>query len=737
MLEERGSEMAACAALRAGDPERVGRYRIVGRLGRGGMGQVYLGLLPSGRAAAVKVVRSALADDPEFRRRFAREVAAARQVTGIFTAAVVDADPEGTPAWLATEYVPGMSLDAAVDAHGAWPEPSVLALGAALAEALDAIHGTGLVHRDLKPSNVLLAADGPRVIDFGISRAAESTKLTETGAVIGTPGFISPEQLVDDRVSAASDVFALGAVLAYMATGTRPFGTGNAQALNYRVVHAEPALTGLPPVVADVVARCLAKDPGQRPTMPRLMEELGRASGIERADGFFTEADWLPEPVAEEIARAQATPLPTPSPTTSTTSGGQTTVVAVPTTVATAPPPASSGAHPPPSDSAPGGGKRRLTRGRVLTGLVVIAVLALVCTTALLSGRLSGGDGQGDDASSGAPARKEPTRKEPVRKELWSYALDGQMELSTVADGTVYVDNSEDSLYALDADTGDELWHRHRAEATLFLLGASDGMAFYGDKDHMYALDADSGEEVWKVEDGGVHATPTKVGDTIYVTYGAFLAALKSDTGEVIWKKKYDGSLRQGATVADGVVYPVSGAEGDALYAVDARTGDDLWRFNAGSDIASSPAVADGTVYVGTKDGTLHAVDSDSGQEAWKRAFDGKLWDPAVANGAGDPIVADGVVYFENDGYVCAFAADTGKPLWRHKPGLADVELVSVAGGTVQFTDGEDGSRALYALDADTGKRLWKGEPGENPTVVGGTLYYEDAGRLHASRPRD
>ncbi|MDW6063609.1 serine/threonine-protein kinase [Streptomyces sp. FXJ1.4098] len=184
--------MGAIAPLEAGDPERVGRYRIVGRLGRGGMGQVYLGRSPGGRAVAVKVVRAELADDPDFRRRFVREVAAARQVTGFFTAAVVDADPEGMPPWLATEYVPGMSLDAAVAAHGAWQESSVLALGAALAEALEAVHGADVVHRDLKPSNVLLAADGPRLIDFGISLASEATKLTLTGAMVGTPGFMSP-----------------------------------------------------------------------------------------------------------------------------------------------------------------------------------------------------------------------------------------------------------------------------------------------------------------------------------------------------------------------------------------------------------------------------------------------------------------------------------------------------------------------------------------------------------------
>ncbi|XIE80968.1 serine/threonine-protein kinase [Streptomyces sp. SBR177] len=200
----------------------MGRYRILARLGAGGMGRVYLGRSTSGRMVAVKVVRAELSEDPDFLRRFAREVEAARRVTGFFTAAVVDADPEGSPAWLATAYVPGLALDAAVQAHGAWPRRSLHHLGAGLVEALEAIHGTGLIHRDLKPSNVLLATDGPRVIDFGISLATESSVLTQTGMVIGTPGYMSPEQVTGHRIGPASDVFSLGAVLAFAGTGKSP-----------------------------------------------------------------------------------------------------------------------------------------------------------------------------------------------------------------------------------------------------------------------------------------------------------------------------------------------------------------------------------------------------------------------------------------------------------------------------------------------------------------------------------
>ncbi|MCP9971943.1 serine/threonine-protein kinase [Actinomadura madurae] len=304
--------MNGVAPVRAGDPGRLGRYRIVGRLGGGGMGTVFLALSPGGRAVAVKAVRAELVEDPGFRRRFVREVEAARQVSGFFTAAVVDADPEGRPPWLATEYVPGVSLEAAAAAHGAWPEGTVLALGAALAEALESVHAAGVVHRDLKPSNVLLAADGPRVIDFGIARAAEATELTETGMVIGTPGFIAPEQLVADEVTAAGDVFALGAVLVFAVTGTGPFGAGHADALNYRVVHEEPELTGVPTALADVAARCLARDPARRPTVPDLVGELSRMAGTGQAAGFFTEAGWLPAPVAADVLRIRSAPLPPP-----------------------------------------------------------------------------------------------------------------------------------------------------------------------------------------------------------------------------------------------------------------------------------------------------------------------------------------------------------------------------------------------------------------------------------------
>jgi eukaryotic-like serine/threonine-protein kinase len=277
----------AVRELQPGDPQAIGPYRLVGQLGQGGMGRVYLGVSPGGRPVAVKAIRAELAADPQFRTRFGREVAAARRVSGVFTAQVVDADVDGPVAWMATAYVPGPSLADAVESHGPLPEASLLALAAGLAESLSAIHAAGVVHRDLKPSNVLLAEDGPRVIDFGISRAAaEATVLTQTGMVVGSPGFMSPEQAMGNEVGPPSDVFNLGAVLAFAATGEGPFGTGTTAALLYRVAHGTPNLDRVPPGVRRLIEDCLDKDPSQRPTAGGLLAEVGALQPAE---------DWLPD----------------------------------------------------------------------------------------------------------------------------------------------------------------------------------------------------------------------------------------------------------------------------------------------------------------------------------------------------------------------------------------------------------------------------------------------------------
>ncbi|WP_380558131.1 protein kinase domain-containing protein [Streptacidiphilus alkalitolerans] len=290
-------------ALEADDPQQVGGYRLLARLGAGGMGRVYLARSRGGRRVALKVIRAELADDPDFRARFAREVASARAVGGAFTVAVLDADAQAETPWLATEYVAGPSLSEAVREHGPLPADSVRALAAGLAEALVAIHRAGVIHRDLKPSNVLLASDGPRVIDFGISRAVEATELTRTGVIVGSPGFMSPEQIEGHQVTPATDVFSLGAVLAFAASGAGPFGEGSAPSLLYRVVHSEPRLDAVPEELRGLVGSCLAKDPVSRPGPDALLDRLEAEEGEE--PHAPTEM-WLPAGLTGMIARVEA-----------------------------------------------------------------------------------------------------------------------------------------------------------------------------------------------------------------------------------------------------------------------------------------------------------------------------------------------------------------------------------------------------------------------------------------------
>lgn len=295
--------------LQADDPSVVAGYRFAARLGAGGMGRVYLSHTRGGRPVAIKVVRPELADDPGFRRRFGREIEAARRVRGAYTAELIDADANGVPPWLATLYVPGPSLTEAVARRGPLPVPAVLWLMAGVAEALQAIHAEGIVHRDLKPSNVLLAADGPRVIDFGIALAADATSYTATGDTIGTPFYMAPEQASGDEVTAAADVFALGQTAAFAVLGRPLYGDGSAVNVLYRIVHSEPDLSVLPESLRPLFARCLAADPAERISPAEVVEWCRQRLGAEAGGG---PAVW------KEITGPEAespVPAPVPEPT--------------------------------------------------------------------------------------------------------------------------------------------------------------------------------------------------------------------------------------------------------------------------------------------------------------------------------------------------------------------------------------------------------------------------------------
>ncbi|MEU4655742.1 serine/threonine-protein kinase [Streptomyces sp. NPDC023723] len=340
--------------LAAGDPHRVGDYRLLARLGAGGMGRVYLARSDRGRTVAVKLVHAELARQDEFRARFRQEVAAARRVGGYWTAPVLDADTEAAVPWVATGYVAGPSLQRVIGHdHGALPERSVRILGAGLAHALQDIHAAGIVHRDLKPSNVLITIDGPRVIDFGIARALEAgtaAGLTHTGALVGSPGFMAPEQIRGEPLTPACDVFCLGSVLAYAATGTLPFGTADSgvHALMFRIAQEEPDLTGVPEGIADLVGACLRKDPAARPALGTVLARTGAQDTV--ADGRSRDP-WLPGALVAQLGRHAVRLLEAEEPVGEPAgeTAGETAGAGAPASSSSPVPPAGSGPSPGPS----------------------------------------------------------------------------------------------------------------------------------------------------------------------------------------------------------------------------------------------------------------------------------------------------------------------------------------------------------------------------------------------------
>lgn len=321
----------AMMRLRREDPRVVGSFRLHRRLGAGGMGVVYLGSDRRGQRVALKVIRPDLAEDQEFRSRFAREVSAARRIRGGCTARLVAADLEADRPWFATQYVPGPSLHDKVTEEGPLSAADVAAVGAALSEGLVAVHEAGVVHRDLKPSNILLSPKGPRIIDFGIAWATGASTLTHVGTAVGSPGFLAPEQVRGAAVTPATDVFALGATLAYAATQDSPFGQGSSEVMLYRVVHEEPHLHGVPDALAPLVRACLAKDPEERPSTLQLSLRLKEIAAREahgmadvRPPAPRTDPDRPTGRLAEQYVeqRTQRRPGATPPPRTGGTNGG-------------------------------------------------------------------------------------------------------------------------------------------------------------------------------------------------------------------------------------------------------------------------------------------------------------------------------------------------------------------------------------------------------------------------------
>jgi serine/threonine protein kinase/outer membrane protein assembly factor BamB len=701
-------------ALAADDPRMIGDFRLQSRLGAGGMGRVYLGFSPAGRAVAVKVIHPHLARDPSYAARFRREVAAAQAVNAVYATPVVAAGPDDTPPWLATAFVPAPSLQDVVSNNGPLPQDAVWKLAAGLAEALRAIHAGGLVHRDLKPGNVLLAADGPRLIDFGIARVVDGTRLTATDGVLGTPAYMSPEQAKGESVDPPSDIFSLGGVVYFAATGQAPFGGGIPAALLYRIVFDEPNLDGLPPRLRSLVAACLDKNPVTRPTPAQLATALMPAMPTGDQVTPSRLAFW-PEPVERFIndyrARLDQGAAPRPqAPAGWPTAGGW--PPAGPTAVGMAP-----GGQPPgpPQFGAttmqprPGGGRHAqptavpgMNRRRALAALAGAATAGLGIAGWEIAPQLSGSD-----------ARKLASFTLPTvtpGKPAWRFNAKAPVSSVAQAGNVVYAATNGNSVFAVNATTGKQIWKiTTTSELNSDLMVAGNRVVISGDHGP-YALAGAHGKQLWSIKSDSSYPLLVTGG----VAYVAF-AAKSNVTG--------------GVTALD----PASGAI--------------LWTFAFGpvADIAGQPALADGVVYVTSTNGELFALSAANGAKRQKVTGFGQF-------GPGTIAVVKGVVYAGLDdkkGTVVAVDMTSGKTLWRQSlgpatfsPSVATTSGVIFA-GMVNGGAAEVQSGKLYALDAKTGKQLWSmpvtGGVNEGPVAVDGTVYTGggtlDSGILEAWQP--
>lgn len=688
-------------------PEYAGHYRLESCLGSGGMGVVHLARSTSGMKLAVKVVHAEFAKDPEFRGRFRQEVAAARRVSGAFTASVVDADPEAERPWMATLFIPGPTLSDHVKRNGPMPPAQLRRLMAGLAEALRDIHRVGVVHRDLKPSNVLLAEDGPKVIDFGISRPKDSELRTETGKLIGTPPFMAPEQFRRPReVGPAADIFALGSVLVHAATGRGPFDSDSPYVVAYQVVHDEPDLTGVPEGLSPLVVRCLAKEPEDRPTPDELMRELRSVAASYDTQAFIptqrrtVEGPSTPEPRVEEPepdAESRRPPKGRLRKKVLLAAGALVLVagglLATVQLLGDAPAPphgAAPGASPAGArawTAKPVSGGEGPVRCSYGAGKLLCARPGLVFALAPSDGSLvwrhhtdttrwsappvlSGGlvqlpltdRGRRLEALDPATGKARWERKVPVYE---SAQPAGSMLLLTHADGTVT---------GVDSASGDTKWSRripgHKALA--FSSFAGDPLAYLasvsddGSSTRVTAVDPVTGEVRW---DAGLKGALQPLGTAGGSVFFMAVDRVYGDTQAVVRYDPRSRSARRAAlplslqsahaSVREDVVHLL--ATGGSLEAVDTGSGKQLWNIETSVSRGSAP-VSDGRhVYVSAADGRLLAVDARKGTLAGQTAARLGNNTGQVMTAIPEPVVADGHVYATApDGTV--FAVDARHP---------------------------------------------------------------------------
>ncbi|GAA0678254.1 serine/threonine-protein kinase [Streptomyces cellulosae] len=741
--------------LQPDDPRELGSYRLLRRLGAGGMGRVYLARSPGGRTVAVKVVRPDLAADAGFRERFRHEVEIAKAVSGRYTAPVVDAGPDAPLPWLATSYVLGPDLTDVVAAHGALPERTVRALAVGLAAALQEVHAAGLIHRDLKPSNVLLAADGPRVIDFGIARAVDGSRMTQTGVVVGSPGYMSPEQAQGKDVGTAGDVFSLGAVLAFAATGRGAFGDGASShaALLYQIVHGDPDLTGVPQSLLGLVRACLMKDPAQRPAPAQIVTSLA-PQGVEHVL-----TDWLPSAVASTIAthaagildleapeEAPAVASFGPAPTMTSDRGTGNPAQAYGGHPA-GPPTPGYGATPSPGYGTPAHGVApgepqhgtvRLGEQGAGTGRSRRRVLGLAVGTAVGVAVAGGGvawwlaqdggdspysEGEAGQGGQAEPAGERFTTPPPgvAPQPLWhkSVAEDSTSSLVPLLIHEDLLLISGDPLVAYDVKTGKVRWSKKGAcrpgEPLLF----HDGKVFLADGGYdgvLVALDVETGEEVWRsrlgkslsvdsaiaVDDENVYVTAKDLGESRSATeYRTAVAAISHSSGTKTWLQRRDWGTKdydvQGSVSGKYLVYADSNYN---LTVRDTATGAQLWTRKIGEDWTWQPTVAGGLVFLPGDE--LKALDADTGDTRWTLSSNGRR---AFRN----PSVIDGVLYVSDyDDGVWAVDAKTGKRTWLCDDlDVNGPETFVRAGSSLYGATGGLPGGGVVALEARTGKVRW------------------------------
>ncbi|SEL72608.1 Serine/threonine protein kinase [Streptacidiphilus jiangxiensis] len=653
----------------------IGAFRIDRRIGSGGMGVVYLAESPTGRRVALKVVRPEYAADEAFRARFAREVAAARAVSGAFTASVVDADAEAETPWLATEFIDAPTLAEVVKRDGPLRADQLWSLAYGLAEALRDIHRVGVVHRDLKPSNVLMAPDGPKVIDFGISRGMQSSHLTTTGKMIGTPPYMAPEQFqAPGTAGPAADVFALGAVLAFAGTGVGPFDSDSPYVVAYKVVHREPDLDALPQSVRDLAALCLAKDPARRPDAGRILAVLG--SPEPRGDLTVpaqqpwrrrpSRRQWLGAGVAVALLAAAATGgvlmLDRPSARSAAQGAGPTGG-------------AKGGASGPFVEPTPGAGRLGWARWEtpIPGGSAGSESRTMTCVAVPEDGVICHAEGQvlRLDARTGRLlwVKTVPRPLDPGRGDDIAVAGDVVVTVSLSSVGVV------EEMTGLDALSGSVRWHRTVHTPALDLFQVEGGPAglpvVVVDTRAVRGVDPRTGRERWEVPAAGIAANPVAVTDTTVVALQfdpqrnvGGSEGIDRATGRIVWRSQH--YLR---------------AAQDLL--VDASHPSEMFVSGLGSD----------GVTVG---GTLLDVGT------------GRTTAVSFAEHVRGPMaVGDGmVVAARDDGVLVAFREDTGRVAWRQRlPGGASSVLAFVGG---PFCGVLVDSR-VYCVDAATGRLLWVG----------------------------